>query len=78
VDDQQHGLLDGPNGVPSLLASHDAILAENCVRIIKNECCGLERDAAMLQSVDPVLFAIPFFRTASLYKMYNTHFSESR
>src|SRR5271169_1066591 len=40
VDDEQHGLLYGSNGVPALLAGHDAILAEDRVRIIENECRG--------------------------------------
>jgi hypothetical protein len=59
VDDQKHGTFDGSNGVPPLLAGFDAILAEHCVGIIENKCRGLERDTAVFQLVDPVLFAVP-------------------
>src|SRR5260221_13095555 len=60
VDDQQHRPLRGSNGVPPLFATHDAILAEDYVGIVKNECRTLERDATVIQLVDPVLLAVPF------------------
>src|SRR5450759_4060950 len=52
--------LYGSNGVPPLFASHDAILAEDCVGIVGNQRRSFERDATVLQLVDPVLFAVPF------------------
>src|ERR1035441_369742 len=48
VNNQQHSRLCGSNSVPSLFASHDAILTENYVGIIENECRTLESDATVL------------------------------
>src|ERR1035441_9245932 len=76
VDNQQHRPLHGSNGVPSLFASHDAILTENYVGIIENECRTLESDATVLLLVDPVLLTVPI-QIASLYKMYNVHCGKS-
>src|ERR1019366_7752895 len=76
VNNQQHSRLCGSNSVPSLFASHDAILTENYVGIIENECRTLESDATVLLLVDPVLLNCPV-QIASLYKMYNVHCGKS-
>jgi len=55
VDNQQHRRLYDSNGVPPLFASHDAILAEDCVGIVENKRRSFKRDAVVLQLVDPVL-----------------------
>ena len=60
VNDQHHGPLSGSYGVPPLFATHDAVLAEDYMGIVKNVCRTLERDATVIQLVDPVLFAVPF------------------
>ncbi len=60
VNDKQHCSFRGPNCVPPLLSIHDAIPAEECVRIIENQRSSFERDATVLPLVDPVLLAIPF------------------
>jgi len=48
VDNQQHRPLYGSNGVPPLFAGHDAILTEDYVGIIENECRTLESDATVV------------------------------
>jgi hypothetical protein len=50
VDDQQHRPIRGSNGVPPLLAIHNAILAEDNVGIINNQRRALERDATVFSS----------------------------
>ena len=71
MNDQQDCSFQGSDGVPSLFAGHNAVLSEDCMRIVENERCGLEGDAAMLPLVDPVLFGSHANRIASLYEMYN-------
>src|SRR5216683_139545 len=44
VDDQKHRPLRGSNGVPTLFAFYNAILAEDHVGVIENECRTLEPD----------------------------------
>src|ERR1017187_9974642 len=60
VDDQQQRPLYGSNAMPPLFASHDAVLTEHRLGIVENECRNLERDATVLQLVDPILLAVPF------------------
>jgi hypothetical protein len=76
VDNQQHRPLYGSNRVPPLFASRNAILAEDCLGIVENECRTLESDATVLLLVDPALLAVPI-RTALLYKLYNARCAES-
>jgi hypothetical protein len=58
--------------VPPLFATHDAVLAEDYMGIVKNVCRTLERDATVIQLVDPVSFRCSI-QIAPLYKMYNVH-----
>src|ERR1017187_10311715 len=60
VNNQQNRPLCGSNGVPPLFAGHDAILTENYVGIVENQCRTLESDATVLMLVDSVLFTVPF------------------
>jgi hypothetical protein len=59
VDDQQHRPIGGSNGVPPLFAIHNAILAEDNVGIVKDQCRALERDATVSLLVDAVFSAVP-------------------
>jgi len=68
VDNQQDRLRCGSNGVPPLFARHDAILAEDCLGIVENECSGLECYATVLKLVNPV---VAVHQIAPLYKLYN-------
>ena len=59
VDDKQHRFPCGSNCVPPLRASRSAILSEDCVQVVENQSGSFKVDA-MLASVQPVLFAVPF------------------
>src|SRR5260370_26447568 len=59
VDNQQHSARRGTDGVPPLLAIHDAVLAQNFAGIVENKRRALEREAVVLLQVDAVLFTIP-------------------
>ena len=63
MNNQKHRSLNGSYSVPPLLASHDAILAEDHVWIVEQARRALECDAPMLLLVDTVLFTIHSNRT---------------
>jgi hypothetical protein len=60
VNNQQYRASCDPYGVPTLLTSHDPVLAEDYIGIVKNKCRALECEAVVFLLVRPILFNIPF------------------
>ena len=70
MDDQEHGVACSSYGVPPLFAIDDAVLDEQVMGIVQNQCAELKCNAVVLFLVGSGSFPGPI-QIASLYILYS-------